>query len=403
MATKTEVKNFISYIAPLVVKVCNRKSRKVLPSVCIAQACCESAYGTSSKMSKANAVLGVKVGKNKVRYGTAWKGAAYSTKTKECYDGKTLTDITALFRAYDSVEDSIEDYYDLLGNSSRYSSCIGILDYKECIEAIKKSGYCTSLTYVNTIINIIQKNNLTKYDVCMTGGTATNPSSNPYSAPLSTVTFGNTGTKVKWLQWELVQSGYNISIDGDFGNNTLKALKDFQEAHKIEVDGKCGPITKRELLAETKALVVKPDYTTPVEKIYKVGDIVTINTYFSNSGKNARKVSNVKTGKIARIIHSAEYPYSISVNNSIIGWTNKQYIVTDTKVKDSKSETQNNSNNISSTINTPITHKVVKGETLGTIAKKYNVSVDSIVELNKSTHKTITKNFIRTGWVLKIK
>lgn len=167
MATAAQVKAFIEQIAPLAIEICNSKQKKVLPSVCIAQACCESAYGTSPKMIKANAVFGIKVGKSKVHFGTAWNDQAYSTKTKECYDGKTYVNITDMFRAYSSIRDSVEDYYDMLGACSRYAGCIGELDYTNAITAIKNGGYATSPTYIQTITSIIKKYNLTQYDSCM--------------------------------------------------------------------------------------------------------------------------------------------------------------------------------------------------------------------------------------------
>lgn len=52
---------------------------------------------------------------------------------------------------------------------------------------------------------------------------------------------------VKWLQWELTQAGYPLTIDGKFGAKTELALKAFQESKKIIVDGKCGPITRKML------------------------------------------------------------------------------------------------------------------------------------------------------------
>lgn len=173
MATAKQVQDFIALIAPLAIEICNSKQKKVLPSVCIAQACCESAYGTSHKMIKANGVFGIKVGNSKVHFGTAWKDKAYSTTTKECYDGKTYTNITDMFRAYDSIRDAVEDYYDMLGSCSRYAGCIGVTDYTAAITAIKNGGYATSPTYISTITSIIKKYNLTQYDACMVGGADT--------------------------------------------------------------------------------------------------------------------------------------------------------------------------------------------------------------------------------------
>ena len=168
MATKAQVKEFIDMISAIAIDVCNSKSRKVLPSVCIAQCCHESGYGTSEKMIKANAILGVKVGKSKAHFGNAWKDKAYSTKTKECYDGKTYTEITDMFRAYDNLRDCIEDYYDMLSTCTRYKDCIGVTDAKTCITAIKNGGYSTGINYADNIMKIINTYNLTQYDTCMT-------------------------------------------------------------------------------------------------------------------------------------------------------------------------------------------------------------------------------------------
>ena len=165
MATIEQVNSFINKIAPIAIEQSNKHGRKIYPSVCIAQACCESAFGTSTKMVKANAIFGIKVGKSKCHFGSAWKDKAYSTRTKECYDGKTYTEITDMFRAYDTIEESIEDYYDMLCSSSRYKQALNQASPFECIKGIQKAPYATSPTYVKTIMSIIKKYELTKYDV----------------------------------------------------------------------------------------------------------------------------------------------------------------------------------------------------------------------------------------------
>ena len=175
MATAAQVKAFINKVAPIAQAKAAGRDKWSLPSVCIAQACCESAYGTSPKMINANAILGIKVGKSKVHFGTAWKDKAYSTKTKECYDGKTYVAINDMFRAYDSIEDAIEDYYDMLASCSRYKGCLNQTDPLKCITAIKNGGYATSPTYISTIMAIVKQYNLTQYDSMVTGCTgATN-------------------------------------------------------------------------------------------------------------------------------------------------------------------------------------------------------------------------------------
>lgn len=231
MATQAQVKAFIEKIAP----IAQAKSKgRVLPSVCISQACCESAYGTSPRMIRANAVFGIKVGKSKTHFGTAWHDKAYSTKTKECYDGKTYVNITDLFRAYDNIDDAVEDYYDMLSVCSRYKACIGEKDACKCITAIKNGGYATSPTYITTIMSIINKYNLTRYD----------------SISRPTLRYGSAGNDVKEAQNLLIKAGYSCGkygADGHFGASTLEAVKAFQADRGLLVDGVVGTKTWTEL------------------------------------------------------------------------------------------------------------------------------------------------------------
>jgi flagellum-specific peptidoglycan hydrolase FlgJ len=226
MATQAQVKAFIKQIAP----IAQAKSKgRALPSVCIAQACCESAYGTSPKMIRANAVFGIKVGKSKAHFGTAWHDKAYNTRTKECYDGKTYTNITDMFRAYDSIEDAVEDYFDMLAACKRYRDCISERDPRKCITAIKNGGYATAPDYITTIMSIINMYDLTKYD-----GVAT-------SQP--TLRKGDRGESVKQLQSKLRDRGYTVAVDGIFGDKTHEAVKAYQADHGMTVDGVVGKKT----------------------------------------------------------------------------------------------------------------------------------------------------------------
>lgn len=152
--TKSE---FIPTIAPLVVAENKKRGNPLFPSVVIAQAICESGWGQSKIMMKGNAIFGIKAT-------TSWKGKVYNANTQECYDGSTYTNITACFRAYNSLADSISDYFDLITKLERYRKACVSNSPLECITAIKNGGYATSPTYINTIMSIINSNNLTKYD-----------------------------------------------------------------------------------------------------------------------------------------------------------------------------------------------------------------------------------------------
>ncbi len=236
MATQRQVRTFIDKIAPIAQEKASGRQKWSLPSVCIAQACCESAYGTSPRMLRANAVFGIKVGKSKAHFGTAWKDKAYNTKTKECYDGKTYVNIMDMFRAYDSIEDSVEDYYDMLVACSRYRGCLNQTDPKTCVTEIQKAPYATSPTYISTIIGIVNKYNLTQYDTVVTGKKTL--------CRRSTIKSGSRGTDVTYLQQRLTAKGYGVgAVDGIFGVKTLEAVKAFQAENDLTVDGIVGSKT----------------------------------------------------------------------------------------------------------------------------------------------------------------
>ena len=83
------------------------------------------------------------------------------------------------------------------------------------------------------------------------GVTTANPSTRPSStstpAP-SSLKRGATGDSVRALQRRLKELGYYTgSVDGDFGENTEKAVKAFQQNNGLTVDGKAGSKTMTKL------------------------------------------------------------------------------------------------------------------------------------------------------------
>lgn len=149
---------FLNKIIPIIQNENSKRGNPLYNSVVIAQAICESGWGQSAIMMKANAIFGIKAT-------SSWKGKVYNANTQECYDGINYTNINACFRAYNSLAESISDYFDLITKSERYRKACVSNSPLECITAIKNGGYATSPTYINTIMSIINSNNLTKYDV----------------------------------------------------------------------------------------------------------------------------------------------------------------------------------------------------------------------------------------------
>ena len=232
MATEQQIRAFIEEIAPYAQEA-YKTLGKVLPSVCIGMACVESAYGTSKIMREHNAFFGQKVGSGKTatKY---WQGAFFTSKTKEEYTVGTHTVITSAFRAYPDMRMSVFNYYELL-NSKLYKGVLAGAPYQEQMTQIKACGYMTSSTEVNSVISLIQKHNLTQYD----DGAIPQPQVD--IRPV--LKLGDINEYVLAWQYYLNLCGYNLKPDGIFGNNTLKAVKDYQAAHGLKADGIIGPKT----------------------------------------------------------------------------------------------------------------------------------------------------------------
>ena len=56
----------------------------------------------------------------------------------------------------------------------------------------------------------------------------------------SQISYGSSGDEVKTLQKLLNNSGYNLAVDGQFGQKTQQAVKDYQKKNSLTVDGIVG-------------------------------------------------------------------------------------------------------------------------------------------------------------------
>ena len=148
------------------------KKSGILASVSLAQFILESGYGKSELAQNANNCFGMKKSLSGNTWaGSSWDGkSVYTKKTQEDDGTGKLYTITADFRKYPCVEDSIADHSAYLlgamnGSKQRYAGLKGCTDYKKAVQIIKDGGYATSTTYVTNLCNIIERWNLTQYDV----------------------------------------------------------------------------------------------------------------------------------------------------------------------------------------------------------------------------------------------
>ena len=147
------------------------KKSGILASVSLAQFILESGYGKSELAQNANNIFGMKCSLSGNTWsGSSWDGKSkYTKKTQEQQTDGSYETITADFRKYPCIEDSIADHSAYLlgamnGKKLRYDGLKGCTDYKKAVQIIKDGGYATSLTYVEKLCSIIERWNLTQYD-----------------------------------------------------------------------------------------------------------------------------------------------------------------------------------------------------------------------------------------------
>ena len=264
----------------------------ILPSLTIAQAILETGW---LQHVKGNNIFGIK-----------WtKGCGYEVQelnTHEWING-IKTPMVCKFRKYDSLEDSILDHGKLL-SFSRYNSVITSKDYKEACQNVYKSGYCTDMEYPEKLIGIIEQNKLYIYDAARSEisknisaedikylqkclnlmkirdvngnalvidgvcGPLTISSIKKLQDILNLSMYGICGpeilsevksimemplcslkssvykTAIRYIQWRM-----GAAIDGIYGNETVRLVKEYQKNNKLVADGIVGKNTWQNLLS----------------------------------------------------------------------------------------------------------------------------------------------------------
>lgn len=127
-------------------------------SAVIAQACLESAFGTSNKAKKNN-FFGLKYRENRVN---CHNGTFVDGSKEQLKDGSYI-DIEDKWYSFDSIENGVRGYLQFI-NISRYSKLKGVKDPHEYLEIIHAAGYATSHDYVKNVMNVVNKYNLTRFD-----------------------------------------------------------------------------------------------------------------------------------------------------------------------------------------------------------------------------------------------
>jgi flagellar protein FlgJ len=91
-----------------------------------------------------------------IKAGPDWEGRTVRVQTLEYRDGIAQKE-TALFRAYDSLEEGLQDYVSFLKGNNRYSQALTQQDPNGFARALQEAGYATDPHYADKIQSIAQR------------------------------------------------------------------------------------------------------------------------------------------------------------------------------------------------------------------------------------------------------
>ena len=149
--------DFIDSIAKIVKEIAPEFGIKVCSPI-IAQACLESAYGTSNKARYHN-YFGLKYRANRVSCNNGY----FKDSSKEQLLNGSYVPINDDWYSFASMEDGVRGYFEFI-DISRYSNLKGVVNPYEYLKLIKEDGYATSIDYVDNVYNVIKYNNLERFD-----------------------------------------------------------------------------------------------------------------------------------------------------------------------------------------------------------------------------------------------
>jgi flagellar protein FlgJ len=141
---------FVNRVMPSIQRAASEL--KIDPAGMLAQAALETGWGQrmprAANGSSSHNMFGIKAGNE-------WTGARANADSMEVIDG-VATPRRTVFRAYASVEESVNDFANLLKNSPRYKDVIaGGGNAGAYIAAMANSGYATDPDYGNKLNQIL--------------------------------------------------------------------------------------------------------------------------------------------------------------------------------------------------------------------------------------------------------
>ncbi len=365
---KMTVEQYVEKYAPIAVE--EMYKNHIPASITIAQGLLESGNGNSRLALIGNNHFGIKCKAD-------WVGETIKEDDdapQEC------------FRKYKVALDSYRDHSDFLMHGTRYAFLFDLdeKDYKSWAKGLKKAGYATNPKYPELLITTIEKNNLAHFDSLKPGQKEEKiivEEKKIIIASQRNITVNG----VPGIVAKSDESYAQIAIENEMRVWQIYKYNDLSKDAQIH-KGDTIYLKPKNYKAEQEFYIVKGNesmqlisqrFAIKLSKLYhknlmNEGDEPAIGeTVFLRD----KRKDSIKLKAMERLAISADSTY-----NNIVYDDPKKNIETQNPVLPEEKFVINipdNKNDMA------FFHTVQKGETLFMIAKKYNVQVEGIKELNK--------------------
>lgn len=362
---KMTVEQYVEKYSPIAVEEMHRS--RIPASITLAQGLLESGNGNSRLALVANNHFGIKCKKD-------WTGESIREDDDEAQE---------CFRKYPAPIDSYKDHSDFLMKNQRYAFLFDLepTDYKSWAKGLKTAGYATNPKYPELLISLIERFALHKYDGVL-------PTAKEQQ-------------EIKHEKQEQVALHRNVTVNGipalvakiDDSYASL-ALENGMRVWQIY---KYNDLQKDAVIKAGDTIYIKPkNYKGSIE-FYTVGpkdDMHIISQRFGIKLSKLYSRNLMKEGQEpemgemlylqsgrdkAPLLRKVVVERQDSTYNTIIYEDPKKNVETTKPVlpeDEFKVNIPDNKNDMA------FFHTVQAGETLFSIAKKYNVTVEGIKELN---------------------
>ena len=209
----------------------------------IAQLVLESDGGTSELAVNAHNYGGLKYREGRCPSAI---GFYYKVGSEQNADGSYTSSNMKWFK-FPNMEAGIKGYFEFI-NIPNYSKLKGVTDPRTYLELIKATGYATSLKYVDNVMAVIEKYNLTQYDtesgekkMVINVHAGHNPDGKTACGAIGYIKESTEARRVKdeviRMLRELGHTVYDCTVDnGTSKSDVLKKIVSKCNAHTVDLD-----------------------------------------------------------------------------------------------------------------------------------------------------------------------